>query len=70
MDEYVVETKAQLAAAVAAAAQPSFEEAKKNPVRIDFGSTRYTFNEGIHESRAKQIVANIRRTSAAAWSVK
>ena len=70
MDEYVVETRAQLAQAVLAAAQPTFEEARKNPAQIICGTTKYTFKEGIHESRAKKIAANIRRTSAAAWSVK
>lgn len=60
MHEYEVNTREQLTAAVRAAARPSYEEAKQNPVRIVFGTCTYTFNEGIHERRAEQIAKNVR----------
>ena len=61
MDDLVVESSAQLAAAVAAAAQPTFELAKASPFRITWGTTVYTFKQGVHEARARSIVRNIKR---------
>lgn len=59
--DYIVETKAQLVAALKAAAQPTFEVAKKHPFTVRWGSTRYTFKEGVSEIRLKQILANVAR---------
>ena len=61
MNEYEVHTRNELIAAVRAAALPTFEEAKRNPVRITFGTCVYTFKEGIHVGRAEAIVKNARR---------
>jgi hypothetical protein len=60
--DFEVHSKTQLTAAVQAAACATYEQAKQNPVSIQWGRTRYTFKEGIHERRAKAIVRNINRT--------
>ena len=65
--DFVVETKAQLIAALKAAAQPTFEVAKKHPFTVRWGSTRYTFKEGVSQLRAAEIVTNIERR--APWGV-
>lgn len=70
MLEHVVSNKAELVAAVRAAAQTTFQAAHANPVRITLGSAVYRFPHGIHETRAEQIVRNIMRTSAKAFNVK
>ena len=70
MDEHIVSSKAQLVAAIKAAAQPTYEKAKANPLGIICGSARYTFKEGIHESRARRIIASINRLSPVAFNVK
>lgn len=62
MLEYEVTNRAGLIAAVNAAAQATFEAAKANPVRITWGRCTYRFAEGIHATRAKQLVRDIRRT--------
>ena len=69
IDRYVVESRDGLVAAVNAAAQPTFEEARQNPCTIQLGSTTYKFKEGISEFRAKEIVANIRKVSARAFEI-
>lgn len=56
----VTSTKA-LIAAIRAAAHPTYEEARKDPVTIRFNTTTYTFKEGIHEVRAEDLVRNINR---------
>ena len=43
------------------AAQTTFEAAKANPVRITWGRCTYRFAEGIHATRAAQLVRDIRR---------
>lgn len=54
-------SKAAFVAAVNALSHPTYEEAKKNPAVIRYHSTVFTFKEGIHEERAKQLVHNTRR---------
>lgn len=61
MLEYEVANRAELIAAVNAAAQTTFEEAEANPVRITWGRCTYRFAGGIHVTRARQLVRNIRR---------
>lgn len=56
----VVTNKLQLIAAIRAAAHPTYDEARKDPVTIRFGTCVYTFKEGIHEKRAEEIVKNIK----------
>lgn len=58
MLEFIVNTKAELCAAIRAAAQTTFEKAHQNPVRIQFGTARYTFLAGITERRAKKLIRN------------
>lgn len=70
MLEYEVHNRDELAAAVAAATQRSYKEAKENPVEIKCGSTTYTFKEGIHGLRAAQIIAKIKATSKKAFEVR
>ncbi len=62
MLEYEVTNRAGLIAAVNAAAQATFDAAKANPVRITWGRCTYRFAEGIHATRARQLVRDIRRT--------
>ena len=69
MLEYKVNSKAELIAAISASAQPTYAEARNNPVKISLGSTKYRFEGGIHEERAKQVINNIRRLSAQAFDV-
>lgn len=61
MLEYEVTNRAGLIAAVNAAAQTTFDAAKANPVRITWGRCTYRFAEGIHATRAKQLVRSIQR---------
>ena len=61
MLEYEVHSRAQLIAAVQAAAQPTFEAAKANPVRITWGRCVYRFGEGIHATRVDLLVRSIRK---------
>lgn len=61
MLEYEVANRAELIAAVNAAAQTTFDAAKANPVRITWGRCTYRFAEGIRATRAKQLVRDIRR---------
>ena len=68
MDEMVVFTKPQLIAAINAGARDNFYDARVNPFTVTLGSTVYTFNAGLHERRSKTIIAQIRRTPAAAFN--
>lgn len=61
MLEYEVTNRAELIAAVNAAAQATFAAAEANPVRITWGRCTYRFAEGIHVTRARQLVRDIRR---------
>lgn len=61
MLEYEVANRAELIAAVNAATQPTYAEARLNPVRITWGRCTYRFAEGIHVTRAKQLVRSIQR---------
>lgn len=61
MLEYEVTNRAGLIAAVNAAAQTTFAAAEANPVRITWGRCTYRFAEGIHVTRARQLVRGIRR---------
>lgn len=67
--EYEVAGKAQLIAAVRAAAQPTELEALKCPVTIRLMDTscKYFFKYGITESRAEDIARTINRTPARAF---
>lgn len=56
----IVNTKAEFIAAVRAVARPTYEEARKHPVTIQYKTTRFTFGEGIHTLRAEQLVRNTR----------
>lgn len=65
MLEYEVANRAELIAAVNAAAQPTYAEARLNPVRITWGRCTYRFAAGIHVTRAKQLVRDIRHVVSA-----
>lgn len=69
MLEFEVGGRAELAAAVLAAAQPSFELARANPVTIKLLNTScaYLFKEGIQQSRAERVVKNIARSPRGAF---
>ena len=67
---HTVTNRAELVAAVRAAAQTTHAEARKTPVRITCGTTEYHFPNGLHTSRAEQIVRNILRTTKKAFDVK
>ena len=67
--EYEVSGREELAAAVLAAAQPTHELARANPVVITLLDTscRYFFRNGIHERRADGIARRISRTPQGAF---
>ena len=67
MDEFIVETRDGVAAAIKAAAQPSYEKARANPFIVRFMRTVYTFQWGVTEANAKHITRNIRRTPESAF---
>jgi len=56
-----VNTKAEFIAAIRAVAHPTYEEARKNPVTIQYKTTQMTFSEGIHTKRAEDIALRLRR---------
>lgn len=60
MHDITITTPAQFAAAVQAVAMPTYEAAKRHPVRIQFATTTYTFREGIHQTRANELVRNVK----------
>ena len=61
MLEYEVANRAELIAAVNAATQPTYAEARLNPVHITWGRCRYSFPGGLQADRAKQLVRSIQR---------
>lgn len=63
--EYNYEPATGLIAAVNAAAQATFEAARANPVRITWGRCTYRFAEGVHATRAEQLVRDIRHVVSA-----
>jgi hypothetical protein len=69
MMEYEVTGRAELCAAVRAAAQPTFELARANPVSIKLlgTSASYLFKEGLHETRAVRLEREINRTPKGAF---
>lgn len=73
MLEYEVQGRAELAAAVLAAvlaaAQPTFEQARANPVVIKLLGTNcvYKFKNGIHYARAERLVRDIAKTRKGAF---
>lgn len=69
MLEYEVHSKKELIAAVSAAAQRTYADAKNNPVQIRCGSAKYDFKEGITERRAHDLINKIRATTAKAFEV-
>ncbi len=66
MDEMIVHSRAQLMAAIEAGARDTFEEARKNPflIQLDGTKTVYTFEEGLHAARVKEVLRNVRRAPA------
>ena len=66
---YEVHNRDELVAAIAAASQPSFAEARNNPVEIKNGSTTYRFKEGIQEDRGLKIIANISKMTKKAFNI-
>lgn len=70
MLEYEVENRAGLVAAIKAAAQPSFAEARNNPVQIKCAGTTYDFKEGIQHNRAETLIRRIMDTSKKAFEVR
>lgn len=67
MDTMIVENKPQLVAAIKAGSRMTFEEAKKNPFEVQLGKCKYTFKDGLHERRSREIIKNIHRTPARAF---
>lgn len=65
----VVESRAQLIAAIQAGACNTFAEARKAPFTVQLGSTRYSFIEGLTQQRADYICANARHTHPLAFKV-
>ena len=69
MLEYTVSTKAQLIAAIKAAAQPTFGTARSNPVHIQLGTTHYHFREGLQQQHADHVIRNIKQISEKYFNV-
>ena len=69
MNEYTVTNRAELLAAVQAAAMPTHREARLNPARIELLGTscRYLFPEGLTDSRAAALCKEIRKTPVEAF---
>lgn len=57
-----VHTKKEAAAAIRGAAHTSYAAARDNPFTMRWGTTRYTFKDGVHTKRAEEIAANIMRS--------
>lgn len=54
-----VTSKQAFVAAIRAAAHQTYEQARANPVQLKWNTTLFTFKEGIHETRAEELVRNI-----------
>ena len=67
--DYEVRNRAELVAAVQAASQPTYEEARANPVIIRNGTMRLTFKEGIQEDRGLRLITEINRQPKKAFAV-
>lgn len=69
MMEYEVTGRDELCAAVRAAAQPTYELARDNPVSIKLLATsaHYLFKAGLHEERAISLERQIRKTPREAF---
>ena len=66
---YEVHNRDELVAAIKAASQPSYAEARNNPVVIKNGSMTLRFKEGIQEDRGLRIIANIKATTKKAFEI-
>jgi hypothetical protein len=71
MTEFEVESKAGVMVALRAAAQPTFEQARAYPFSVALSDSRFklTFNKGVTEARAEQIVKRLAQTTRKAWGV-
>ena len=69
MNEFTVINRAELIAAVMAAAERTHTAARRNPVTISLLGTscKYLFPEGLHESRAGELCKAIRKMPARAF---
>ena len=59
-----VTSKQAFVAAIRAAAHPTYEQARANPVQLKWNTTTYTFKEGIHEARAEELLRNVNRNKS------
>lgn len=66
---FVVESRAQLIAAVQAGARATFAMAREAPFMIRLGKTMYSFPSGVCQQRADQIAVSIKRYSPAVFKV-
>lgn len=66
---FVVESRAQLIAAIQAGSRSSFEAALHAPFSVELGRTRYSFPRGCTQQRADKIRANANRVHPAAFKV-
>lgn len=66
MLEFEVQGRQELAAAILAAAHPTYEQARANPVLIKLLGTscRYLFREGLHQRQAEAIASRVRKAPA------
>ena len=60
MDLLEVHNPKELSAAIAGMACRTEAEAERAPFQVTFETATYTFRAGVTETRAKQIVKNIR----------
>lgn len=70
MDQHTVTSRDGMAAAVKAASQPTFEEARKHPFEVTCGTAKYTFKEGVTERRADTLLRNISKVPKRHFEVR
>lgn len=70
MDQHIVNTRGELGAAIKAAAQPTFADARANPFTVVCGTAKYTFKEGVTERRADTLLRNISKVPKRHFEVR
>lgn len=70
MDRHIANTRDELGAAIKAASQPTFEDARANPFEVTCGTAKYTFKEGVTERRADTLLRRISKVPKRHFEVR
>jgi hypothetical protein len=70
MDVMIVNNQKELIAAINAGARATHNQARENPFAVHLGTTKYTFKEGLHETRAEMLARHIKHTTSTAFTVE